>query len=267
MIRVAYYGKGGIGKSTIAANVTAYLGKKGKKVLHIGCDPKADSTRSLALEPVQPILDKLKTGRDLDNILSKGKFGSYLVECGGPHAGVGCAGLGISTAFEILDDLGVFDMNWDVIVYDVLGDVVCGGFAVPLKESYVDQVNIVSSSDYMSLYAANNIIKAIEYYRSEENPLFSRLILNRINSKLDTDIVEKFSNKTQYLEVYNIYNDANLQKLDFFSKVIVEDDLNNINLSNIDKLSKDILENRNLSTPKSINLDSLDEIRSIIYGM
>ena len=151
MERIAFYGKGGIGKSTIAANVSALLAKKGMKVLHIGCDPKADSARILQSGRIPSVLELLEEKESLSRaeIIHTGKNGVQCVECGGPEAGCGCAGLGITTAMEEMEKLGVFQENWDVIVYDVLGDVVCGGFSVPMRKHYADKVFVVTSADYM----------------------------------------------------------------------------------------------------------------------
>ena len=152
--RVAFYGKGGIGKSTIASNVSALLAMQGKKVLHIGCDPKADSTRLLCKERIKTVLEVLEENDcpKREDLVHRSESGVWCVESGGPEAGNGCAGMGIITAMKELERLGVFEEDWDVVIYDVLGDVVCGGFSVPMRQRYVDRVYIVSSADFMSLY-------------------------------------------------------------------------------------------------------------------
>jgi nitrogenase iron protein len=169
MPEIAIYGKGGIGKSTIAANISAVLGRGGKKILQIGCDPKRDSTRFLLHgERITTALDYLKeTSPDrcsLSDVVHVGAFGVHCVEAGGPEPGVGCAGRGILTTFELLERLGIKENNYDAIIYDVLGDVVCGGFAVPIRRDYAEKVYIVTSGEFMAIYAANNILRGLGNY-------------------------------------------------------------------------------------------------------
>jgi nitrogenase iron protein len=165
-MEVALYGKGGIGKSTISANLSYALAKKGLRVLQVGCDPKRDSTRLLLrgarIETVLEYLRKTPPDRcRISDILHEGACGVHCIEAGGPEPGVGCAGRGILTTFELLRRLGVKENRYDVILYDVLGDVVCGGFAVPIRREYADKVYIVTSGEFMSLYAANNILRGL----------------------------------------------------------------------------------------------------------
>lgn len=166
MKRIAIYGKGGIGKSTVSANLALCLAQEGKTVMQIGCDPKADST-SLLLSGRLPvsILETARNAREirLDDIVQIGDEGVLCVECGGPSPGFGCAGRGIITAFETLESLKAFQTyRPDVVIYDVLGDVVCGGFAMPIRNGYARDVFIISSGERMSLYAARNIAAAVE---------------------------------------------------------------------------------------------------------
>lgn len=166
------YGKGGIGKSTISSNLAMALREQGLKVMQVGCDPKRDSTRSLTGGRLIPTVleiyrEHLRMGRDmyaitLEDIVFEGSRGVYCVEAGGPEPGIGCAGRGVLTALNILRDLKAFDTYAiDVAIYDVLGDVVCGGFAQPIREGYAREIYLLCSGSFMSLYAANNIAKGI----------------------------------------------------------------------------------------------------------
>jgi nitrogenase iron protein NifH len=165
--RIAIYGKGGIGKSTIVSNIAASYAEN-QQVLVIGCDPKSDTTRTLVGSRIPTILDMLKMKKEVsaDEIIYIGYNDVKCVESGGPKPGVGCAGRGVIVAMNYLEKIGAFTDDIDVIIYDVLGDVVCGGFAVPLREDYADEVYIVTSGEYMALYAANNISKGIQKLKS-----------------------------------------------------------------------------------------------------
>jgi nitrogenase iron protein NifH len=173
MRQIAIYGKGGIGKSTVASNLSAALHEMGHTVMQVGCDPKRDSTRILAGGRFIPAVleehrEQLKVGKDeyaikTDNIVFKSPGGIYLVEAGGPEPGVGCAGRGVLTALQILKDLNAFETyNIDVAIYDVLGDVVCGGFSMPIREGFAKEIYLVCSGGFMSIYAANNIARAAQ---------------------------------------------------------------------------------------------------------
>lgn len=165
MKKIAIYGKGGIGKSTVTGNLAVAFAQTGYRVLQIGCDPKADSTMNIVGEQgIEPVMVVLRGGNihpALEDICKVGFAGVYCVEAGGPIPGMGCAGRGIITTFELLEELEAFEkINPDIVLFDVLGDVVCGGFAAPIRENYADEVIIVTSGEKMSLYAAGNIVKA-----------------------------------------------------------------------------------------------------------
>lgn len=194
--KIAIYGKGGIGKSTTTSNLSAALSHLGLKVMQIGCDPKADSTKNLmGGKRIPTVLEQLKDkGEDLSlkDIVFTGYNGVLCVESGGPTPGIGCAGRGIISAFEKLEELEAFE-NYepDVVLYDVLGDVVCGGFAMPIRGGYAEEVYIVSSGEMMSLYAACNISSAIKNFKSRGYAELKGLILNSKNIENEVSIVEK----------------------------------------------------------------------------
>ncbi len=195
MVKIAVYGKGGIGKSTMSANITAALSDSGMRVLQIGCDPKHDSTR-LLLDGALPttILEYLKNtnerDRSLADVISVGYKGCLCAESGGPEPGVGCAGRGIISAFNLLTQLGIDSVEKDVTLYDVLGDVVCGGFAVPIRNEYAERIFIVSSGEYMSIYAANNILKGVSNYDPDR---IGGIIFNSRGGPEEPGRIQRFS--------------------------------------------------------------------------
>ncbi len=196
MKEIAIYGKGGIGKSTLSANISAALSLQNKKVLQIGCDPKHDSTRLLMHgEKITTVLDYIKTTGPLDYKLNDILFSGFnhigCIEAGGPKPGVGCAGRGIITAFELLEKFHIKD-NYDLILYDVLGDVVCGGFAVPIRKEYADTIFLVTSGEYMSLYAANNILRGIQNYDDKECRV-AGILYNSRNVSNEDERVKRFA--------------------------------------------------------------------------
>ena len=224
MRKVAVYGKGGIGKSTISSNVTAALSDSGIKVMQIGCDPKHDSTRMLAGGVSQEtVLDYLKDvpqpKRKLTDIVEEGYKGCLCVEAGGPEPGIGCAGRGIISAFELLDDLGVNSIPLDVVLYDVLGDVVCGGFAVPLRNNYADTVYVVTSGEYMSIYAANNILRGTANYDPNR---IGGIIFNSRGDEEERERVVRFSEAVGIPIVAEFLRSKEFMEAERIGKTVVE---------------------------------------------
>lgn len=197
MRKIAIYGKGGIGKSTTTSNLAAALSDMGYRILQIGCDPKADSTKNLTGgKRIQSVLDALREKGDgnveLEDILFQGYNGIWCVEAGGPTPGIGCAGRGIITAFEKLEELGAYDRcKPDIILYDVLGDVVCGGFAMPIRGGYAKNVFIVTSGEMMALYAASNIASAVNNFGKRGYAEYSGVILNSRNIPNEVEQVQE----------------------------------------------------------------------------
>jgi nitrogenase iron protein NifH len=195
MKKIAVYGKGGIGKSTTVSNLSAALTMEGLTVMQIGCDPKADSTKNLtAGRSVRTVLDLIREKKDavtLDDLVSPGFNGVLCVEAGGPTPGIGCAGRGVIAAFEKLEELHAYEVyKPDFVLYDVLGDVVCGGFAMPMREGYADEVVIVSSGEMMSLYAASNIAQAVRNFADRGYASLRGIILNRRNIANERELTE-----------------------------------------------------------------------------
>lgn len=186
MLKLAIYGKGGIGKSTVTANLAAAFASLGKKVVQIGCDPKADSTCNiLGGVPVKPVIDMLRDGDEIETYqdISKEGFGGIVcIETGGPTPGLGCAGRGIIATFDLIEEVKLFEkVKPDVVLYDVLGDVVCGGFAAPIRQGYAEKVLIVTSGEKMALYAANNIITAVKNFEERSYARVGGIVLNHRN--------------------------------------------------------------------------------------
>ena len=194
MYKIAIYGKGGIGKSTVCCNLSAALAKAGKTVMQIGCDPKADSTSLLQggrrLPTVLQCTRERGAAMTLSDVVYPGEGGVLCVEAGGPMPGIGCAGRGIINALESLERLGAYkEYQPDIVIYDVLGDVVCGGFSMPMRGGYADKVYVVSSGEKMAVYAAANICMAVEHYRSRGYAQLGGIILNRRGVPDETETV------------------------------------------------------------------------------
>ncbi len=198
MQKIAIYGKGGIGKSTMTSNLAAALAVLGKRVIQIGCDPKADSTINLlGGTPLMSVMGYMRAHDTeptrLDEISRTGFGGILCIETGGPMPGLGCAGRGIIKTFDLLEDLALFEtFRPDIVLYDVLGDVVCGGFAAPIREGYAEDVLIVTSGEKMALYAANNIASAVENFADRGYAKVRGVILNRRNIPGEGEKVETF---------------------------------------------------------------------------
>ena len=200
MYKLAVYGKGGIGKSTMTSNLAAAFSFLGKKVIQIGCDPKADSTMNLlGGEQIEPVMDMLRDERDpesIDEIAKTGYGGVVCIETGGPTPGLGCAGRGIIATFQILKDLKLIEtVKPDVVLFDVLGDVVCGGFAAPIREGYADEVMIVTSGEKMALYAANNINTAVKNFEDRSYAKVRGILLNKRNVPDEDAKVKAFADE------------------------------------------------------------------------
>lgn len=224
--RIAVYGKGGIGKSTISANITAALTEKGLTVMQIGCDPKSDSTK-LLLNNISPmtVLNHMRkeTETTLNDIVFKGFGNSLCVECGGPKPGTGCAGRGIIAAFETLERLNAIkEYNPDVIIYDVLGDVVCGGFAMPIRNGYARDVFIVTSGEMMSMYAASNIAEAVHNFSDNGYAKLSGVIQNSRNVENENQMIDKLAHEIGSDVIARIPRDQIVQTCESKNMTVIE---------------------------------------------
>ena len=204
MLKVAIYGKGGIGKSTVTSNLAAAFATMGKRVIQIGCDPKADSTINLLEgKPLRPVMNYMREEDEepekLEDISKEGFGGVLCIETGGPTPGLGCAGRGIIATFQLLEDLRLFETyKPDVVLYDVLGDVVCGGFAAPIREGYAEKVLIVTSGEKMALYAANNISSAVRNFEDRSYARVFGIVLNHRNVEMRCKKCRHFLRKAEF---------------------------------------------------------------------
>ena len=229
MIKVAIYGKGGIGKSTVTSGISAALGLTGVNVMQLGCDPKTDSTINLlGGAPPPPILQYLQEhGRPsaLDDIARRGAGGVVCMEVGGPTPGVGCFGRGMLTAFDLLDEMGAYETyKPDVVLYDILADIVCGGIAVPMREGFADKVCIVTSGEKMALLAARNIILALRNFADRNYAELGGLILNCRDMDDEEQRVRDFAEEMETEIVGVIPRDTDIHKHEERGMTIVEGD-------------------------------------------
>ena len=230
MLKVAIYGKGGIGKSTVTSNLAAAFASMGKRVIQIGCDPKADSTINLlGGEPLRPVMNYMREEDEepekLEDISRIGYGGILCIETGGPIPGLGCAGRGIIATFQLLEDLKLFETyKPDVVLYDVLGDVVCGGFAAPIREGYAEKVLIVTSGEKMALYAANNISSAVRNFEDRSYARVFGIVLNHRNVENENQKVEEFSKKSGIPIVGEIPRSDEIIRNEDMGRTVIEGD-------------------------------------------
>ncbi|MDD5654065.1 MAG: AAA family ATPase [Candidatus Omnitrophota bacterium] len=272
--KIVIYGKGGIGKSMIASNLSMIYARQGLKVLQIGCDPKHDSTIRLLGErqKIRTVMDIVAkkspvnlTGNDVASLIMKGKNNIDCIECGGPKPGVGCAGRGILLMSEILSDAGVINGGeYDVIVFDILGDVVCGGFAAPLKLNFAEKVFIAISEELASLYAANNIAQAVLHYKNNGIYL-GGLILNLRDNNADLKHVSRFAKKLNADILAKIPRSKKITDAEHRNNTAVEAYPSSDVARIFSGLAKDILECKKTSSRK-LRYIGEEALGDILYG-
>jgi nitrogenase iron protein NifH len=266
MRKVAIYGKGGIGKSTTTQNTVAALAEMGKQVMVVGCDPKADSTRLLLGGLSQrSVLDTLREeGEDVE--LSDIRFGGYgktlCVESGGPEPGVGCAGRGIITSINMLEQLGAYEesQKLDYVFYDVLGDVVCGGFAMPIREGKAEEIYIVCSGEMMAMYAANNISKGILKFAQTGVVRLGGLICNSRNCDREAEMIQEFAKRLGTQMVHFVPRDNDVQRAEINRKTVIEWNPKCKQADEYRTLARNIDKNEMKVIPTPLKIEELEEL-------
>jgi nitrogenase iron protein NifH len=273
MRKIAIYGKGGIGKSTTTQNTVAGLAEIGKKILVVGCDPKADSTRLLLGGLAQKtVLDTLREeGEDvqLDDVIKIGYRGTRCVESGGPEPGVGCAGRGIITSVNLLEQLGAYDttqVETDYVFYDVLGDVVCGGFAMPMREGKAQEIYIVCSGEMMAMYAANNICKGIVKFAEAGGVRLGGLICNSRKVDNEENMIVAFAKKLGTEMIHFVPRENVVQRAEINRKTVIEYEPTHAQADEYRMLAKKIDTNKNFVIPTPLEIEELESLL-IEYGV
>ncbi|MGC9504222.1 nitrogenase iron protein [Baaleninema sp.] len=274
MRKIAVYGKGGIGKSTTTQNTVAGLVELGRKVMIVGCDPKADSTRLLLGGLHQKsVLDTLREeGEDieLEDIRKEGYGNTLCVESGGPEPGVGCAGRGIITSISMLEQLGAYeeDEQLDYAFYDVLGDVVCGGFAMPIREGKAQEIYIVTSGEMMAMYAANNICRGIKKYADTGGVRLGGLICNSRKVDREADLITALAEALGTQMIYFMPRDNMVQRAELNRQTVIEFAPECEQAQHYRNLAKAIDANTNHVVPTPMSNDDLEKllVKFGLYG-
>jgi len=272
MRKVAIYGKGGIGKSTTTQNTVAALAEMGKKVMVVGCDPKADSTRLLLSGLAQKtVLDTLRDeGEDIElsQIRHTGFARTLCVESGGPEPGVGCAGRGIITSINMLEHLGAYadDEQLDYVFYDVLGDVVCGGFAMPIRDGKAEEIYIVVSGEMMAMYAANNICKGIVKFAESGTVRLGGLICNSRKVDNERELITALAERLGTQMIHFLPRDNDVQRAEINRKTVIEWNPAAPQADEYRALARAIDANTMFVIPKPLKTDALEQLL-LEYGV
>ncbi len=265
MRQIAFYGKGGIGKSTTCQNTVAGMAELGQRVMIVGCDPKADSTRLMLHCKAQTTVLHLAAERgsvedvELEEVLLTGYRGVRCVESGGPEPGVGCAGRGIITAINFLEENGAYE-DLDFVCYDVLGDVVCGGFAMPIREGKAQEIYIVCSGEMMAMYAANNIARGVLKYAYSGGVRLGGLICNSRKVDREIELIEALAEKLNTKMLHFIPRDNVVQHAELRRMTVIEYSPNCSQADEYRALAKKIIDNTDLRIPTPISMDELEQL-------
>ncbi|MDD4348034.1 MAG: nitrogenase iron protein [Opitutales bacterium] len=266
MRKIAIYGKGGIGKSTTTQNTVAALAEMGKKVMVVGCDPKADSTRlllgGLAQKSVLETLREEGEDVELEDIRHCGYGETLCVESGGPEPGVGCAGRGIITSINMLEQLGAYDesVGLDYVFYDVLGDVVCGGFAMPIRDGKAQEIYIVCSGEMMAMYAANNIAKGILKFAQNGPVRLGGLICNSRKCDNEAEMIEEFAKRLGTQMIHFVPRDNDVQRAEINRKTVIDWNPEVAQANEYRSLARKIDGNKNLVIPTPLQISELESL-------
>jgi nitrogenase iron protein NifH len=266
MRQIAIYGKGGIGKSTTTQNTVAGLVALGKKVMIVGCDPKADSTRlmlhSKAQSTVMDMIRERGTVEDLElaDVMKLGYGGVKCVESGGPEPGVGCAGRGVITAINFLEAEGAYTPDLDFVFYDVLGDVVCGGFAMPIRENKAQEIYIVCSGEMMAMYAANNISKGILKYATSGKVRLGGLICNSRNTDKEYELIDALAKRLGTQMIHFVPRDNEVQRAELRRMTVIEYSPEHKQANEYRTLAQKIVDNKMMVIPKPLAMEELEEL-------
>ena len=275
--QIAFYGKGGIGKSTIASNLAAAYAEQGLNTMLIGCDPKSDCTRNLCGDvDIPTVLDVLREkgvaklgltelvdGKriEVDEIVHKGYNGVLCVEAGGPEPAVGCAGRGVIIAIDLLKKLDVYNgFNLDVVIYDVLGDIVCGGFGMPLRRGLADDVFIVTSADYLAIYAANNICKGIARHARRDGSPLAGIVYNVRGAIDDFALVNEFAERVGSKVIGSIPNDPTIIETEIYGMTTIENKPESEIAERFRNLATSIYENKETVAPTPLSKKELADL-------
>ncbi len=271
MRQIAIYGKGGIGKSTTTQNLVVGMSEAGKKVMIVGCDPKADSTRLMLHAKAQTTVMDLARERgsvedlELEEVLMTGYQGIKCVESGGPEPGVGCAGRGVITAINFLEENGAYTDDLDFVFYDVLGDVVCGGFAMPMREKKAQEIYIVTSGEMMAMYAANNICKGIVKYAVSGGIRLGGLICNSRQVDKEYELIKALADRLGTQLLHFVPRDNIVQRAELKRMTVIEHAPDCTQANEYRTLARKISENKNMVIPEPLTMDELEELL-ITYG-
>ena len=262
----AIYGKGGIGKSTTTQNLVAGLAEAGQKVMIVGCDPKADSTRLILHAKAQNSIMEMAANAgsvedlELEDVLKVGYRDIKCVESGGPEPGVGCAGRGVITAINFLEEEGAYEEDLDFVFYDVLGDVVCGGFAMPIRENKAQEIYIVCSGEMMAMYAANNIAKGIVKYANSGGVRLAGLICNSRNTAREDELIMELARQLGTTMIHFVPRDNVVQRAEIRRMTVIEYEPTAKQADEYRQLARKIVENKNFVIPTPITMDELEKL-------